>query len=158
MMGLPAQPIMSQRISSARRKTMLGRSAARPGAPTSKRPMAAAMSRAIDRSLRRVQHEIVGRASPAVGVDHAAAGERDAIRMAGVAIEAARQSNNAACRKGDYLARFRDAVSIGVVPQREPVELATGELSVAIVVERGERVVPGLPEHPEGDRSEELQP
>ena len=61
-------------------------------------------------------------------------------------------------RHGTYLARLAHAVAVRVGPEREALKLAACEPAVAVVVERGERLVAVVPEDEEADRAEHPQP
>src|SRR5262249_41990985 len=157
MMGLPAQPIMSQRMSSARMKTTFGRSAAPSEAAETRSATAASSKRRMRNSLRGVEYEVERRARTAVLEDHADLREGDAVGVLRVALELARNRDNAVLRQRLHFAGVADAVAICVVPERQPIKFLPAEQPIAVIVERSQRVVTSLPEHPEGDVAEQLQ-
>ena len=48
-----------------------------------------------------------------------------------------------------HLAGITHAVSVRIVPEGETVEFLAAQHAVAVVVQRGQRVVPRIPEQPE---------
>ena len=58
---------------------------------------------------------------------------------------------------GRYFAALASAIRVAVMPERKAGELRARDTTVAVVVERAERVVALPPEEPERDAAEQLQ-
>ena len=105
---------------------------------------------------RRSQHDVVARASLS-GLEPNAALRLGRNQQAVASRVAARKGNDAVTRERVHFARLADSVAVDVMPQREVTQLAILQLSVAVVVERGQRFVAVVPEQPERNVAEPLE-